>query len=150
MLNLKRFRTDYLKLYWQTFRSRSWNLCVEYADLKSPGAKVRKLLCLNKQASTYRHPCPKVMAFMSQGSLKDEYSIVVQVFNGLYNVSGFRKQFVTHDMCNTYCYKKKAEYLSRCVFTDCLAFRCAFTYWAIGSLCRTAFAHLLFPQAGKS
>lgn len=65
--------------YWLSFRSQNWKLFVEFVDLKSGQTKVGKLLCLNRQASAYQHPCPKVMAFTSQGRLKDEKSIIIQV-----------------------------------------------------------------------
>jgi hypothetical protein len=45
---------------------------VEYVDLKSGQVKVWKLLRQNRQASAFRHPCPEVMVFTSQGRLKDE------------------------------------------------------------------------------
>jgi hypothetical protein len=45
---------------------------VQYVDLKSGQVKVWKLLRQNRQASAFRHPCPEVMAFTSQGRLKDE------------------------------------------------------------------------------
>lgn len=87
--------------YWQFFRSQNWKLFAEYVDLKSGQTKVWKLLCLDRQASAYQHPCPKVMAFTSQGRLKDEKNIVIQVPWIVESRMCIRKELVsvTHATC---------------------------------------------------